>query len=622
MQPHTTNINSLRDICVHELIAAQAGRTPQALALTFEGQGMTYCELDLRANQLAHALRRIGVGPEKLVGLCVERSLEMVVAVLAILKAGGAYVPLDPAFPPERLAFMLGDARAEVLLTEQAIFDRLFAHEITKQQVLLLDTGRESFAEEPVSAPETGVCPENLAYVIYTSGSTGRPKGSLIPHQALLGFLQAFQHVPGMNEHDVVLGRTTLSFDPSMVELFLPLMIGARVALISRAAASDGTLLRDALEYSGATIAQLTPSHCRMLLSADWRGNPNLKLLCGAEPLPRDLADALLECSGELWNIYGPTETTVWATAGRVLPDEDPISVGGQIDNVQITILDDQLRPVAPGEIGEIHISGVGVGRGYLNRPDLTAEKFVPEPLADSEVQSSTSGRMYKTGDLGRFLPDGRIVFIGRKDFQIKIRGYRIEPGEIESVLLRHPAIRQAVVTARADQAGEPRIVAYLVPGNGEAPSAMELRELLHSQLPEYMVPAIFVALDTLPLTPTGKLDRQALPAPQPAELARQQPLVAPRTPLEYQLVALWVEAFGKPEISVHDHFVELGGHSLLATRLVSQIRTTFQIELLVRSLFDAPSIAELADHILALQAIQQIQTTGTPEDGREEGEL
>jgi amino acid adenylation domain-containing protein len=450
-----TFIEYPQDACLHSLIETQAKETPDAVAVVFEDEQLTYRQLNAKANQLAYHLRSLGVGPDVLVGLCVERSLEMVVGLLGVLKAGGAYVPLDPAYPKDRVAFMVQDAQMPVLLTQQRLVESLPEHQA---HVLCLDTDWEVIAQLNEENLPSQATPDNLAYVIYTSGSTGKPKGVQICHRAVVNFLISMRLAPGLTARDVLLSVTTLSFDIAALELFLPMIVGARVVMVSREVASDGKQLSQILRESGATVMQATPASWRLLLEAGWQGNKQLKILCGGEPMTRDLANQLQARTASLWNMYGPTETTIWSSVYEVESGKGAIPIGRPIANTQIYLLDQHLQPVPIGVPGELHIGGDGLSRGYLNRPELNSEKFIPNPFSNQP-----GDRLYKTGDLARYLPDGNIECLGRIDFQVKIRGFRMELGEIESVLRQHPAVRESVVVAREDVPGDKRLVAYLL---------------------------------------------------------------------------------------------------------------------------------------------------------------
>jgi len=588
-----------------QLVETQVERSPEATALIYAGQTLSYSELNRRANQVAHYLQTLGVGPEVLVGICAERSLEMVIGLLGILKAGGAYVPLDPAYPKERLAFMVNDAQVAVLLTQEPLLNQLPSVET---QLVCLDRDWPLMAHQPQENPISQTTADNLAYVIYTSGSTGQPKGVQIPHAALLNFLASMRQQPGLSSDDTLLAVTTLSFDIAGLELFLPLSVGARVVLVSRDVAADGLQLATHLAHSGATVMQATPATWRLLLETGWSGHKHLKILCGGEALPRELADQLLDRVASVWNMYGPTETTIWSAAYPVEPEDDFVPIAGPIANTQLYLLDPHLQLVPVGVPAELVIGGAGLARGYLNRPDLTAEKFIPDPFGPTTdgrpptAESSTfsgqpsavSGRLYKTGDLARYLPDGRIEFLGRIDHQVKIRGFRIELGEIEAILNQHPAVQTAVVLA---QGAQQRLVAYLLTHSGQAPSTRELRSYLAERLPDYMLPSVFIPLEALPLTPNGKVDRRALPMPDTTQ-PRVEGYTSPRNPTEAAIAAIWAEVLGLEQVGVHDNFFELGGHSLLATQVISRLRNTFQLELPLRTLFEAPTVAGLAERL------------------------
>jgi amino acid adenylation domain-containing protein len=556
--------------------------------VVFADRQLTYRELNQRANQLAHYLRRLGVGPDVLVGLCVERSLEMVLGLLGILKAGGAYVPLDPAYPQERLTFMLRDAQVPIVLTQQCLAAGLVAHGTT---VVCLDAAWQAIAHEPEDDPVGGATAANLAYVIYTSGSTGQPKGVQIAHSAVVNCLLAMRQCPGLTDRDLFLSVTTLAFDIAALELFLPLTVGARLVVVSWEVAADGAQLSKSLADSGATVMQATPASWRLLLEAGWSGSRRLKILCGGEALSRDLACELSARGASLWNLYGPTETTIWSAAAEVVsPGDGPVPIGRPIANTQLYLLDTHLQPVPIGVPGELYIGGVGLARGYLNRPELTAERFVPTPFG-----AEAGARLYKTGDLARYLPDGHIEFLGRLDHQVKMRGFRIELGEIETVLCQNPAVRETVVMVRQDAPADTRLVAYVVAKHEPLPTASELRSFLKSKLPEYMVPTAIVFLDALPLTPNGKVDRRALLAPDQGRMDLENPFVAPRSLVEQRLAEIWAEVLNREQVGVGDNFFDLGGHSLLATRVISHVRQAFQIELPLRALFENPTVGSLA---------------------------
>src|SRR5882672_9483490 len=600
-----------KDQCVYQLFEKQAARIPNAVAVEFDEQRLTYGELNARANQLAHYLGRLGVGPDSLVGICVERSPDMIVGLLGILKAGGAYVPLDPAFPKERLAFMIEDANVPVLLTQQKLAADLPAHQA---KLVCMDADWEIIASESAANLSSVAGGDNLAYVIYTSGSTGKPKGVEIEHRALTNFLCSVRREPGLNAADILLSVTTLSFDIAALELYLPLIVGARLVIVSRDVSADGNQLKGRLTKTGANVMQATPATWRMLIDAGWQGSRQLKVLCGGEALSRELADQLLERSGSLWNMYGPTETTIWSTVCSIEPGAGPITIGRPLANTQVYLLDPNLNPVPIGFPGELHIGGDGLARGYLHRPELTGEKFIRHPFS-----TDAQARLYKTGDLARYLPDGTIECLGRIDDQVKLRGFRIELGEIESALRQHASVRESVVMAREDAPGDRRLVAYVVSANSAAIDSQQLRVFLQEKLPDYMIPAVFVALDEFPLTPNGKVNRRALPAPD-YDAQLHQSYVAPRTLVEELLCRIWAEVLKVSRVGVEDNFFELGGHSLLATQVVSRVLPTFRVQLPLRALFEAPTISGLAQRIEALQgntsALATASITRSSRDG------
>ena len=598
-----------RDLCIHELIEAQVKRSPEAIAIEFESQSVTYKELNKRADEVAKILVGQGVKPGTLVGLFVNRSVEMLVGLLGVLKAGGAYLPLDPSFPSERLAFMLEDSNASIVLTLSGLLPEMPK---TDAQVICLDALDEVKTKR---GKKSKAKPDDLAYIIYTSGSTGKPKGVQIHHRAVVNFLCSMQKDLGFNESDSLLAVTTLSFDIAVLELLLPLTVGAKVVIANSDVVADGALLAKSLEDSHITFMQATPASWRLLLEAGWTGKPDLKILCGGEALTNDLAEKLLQRGAGLWNVYGPTETTIWSTICKVDSIQAGISntvpIGRPIANTQIYILDSNLQPVPVGVIGDLYIGGDGVSRGYLNRPELTAERFMPHlfsPLPAGEGlgvrEKSERTHLYKTGDLARYLADGNIEFFGRSDQQVKVRGYRIETGEIEVALASHPSVKQAVVVAWKERSSEASLVAYVVPAipANEAEHVL-IRDYLRAKLPEYMIPSVFVNLESLPLTPNGKVDRKALPAPTQSRADFRAQYIAPRTPLEMELAEVCARVLGlnAEQVGVNDNFFELGGHSLLGTRLVFLLREKYSLEtsqLPLRALFEQPTVANLAEVI------------------------
>lgn len=570
---------------------------PGATALAFEGRAMSFGELDRRSDLLANFLRSRGVAPGVLVGHYVERGPDMVVGLLGILKAGGAYVPLDPAYPKPCLQYMLDDSGAELLLTQEAL-----ANDFSEQRAgrILVDADWGKIADCAPVRSRARATPADLAYVIYTSGSTGRPKGVEVPHGALVNFLESMQRRPGLTRRDVLLAITSLSFDIAGLELFLPLAVGARCEIVGREVAADGARLAACLAETGATVMQATPTTWLMLLEAGWQGDRDLTILCGGEAMSRELADRLLPRCKALWNMYGPTETTIWSTVERVEASDESVSIGSPIANTQVYVLGPDLESVAPGCEGELYIGGDGVARGYWNRPGMTAERFLPDPFSPR-----AGARLYRTGDLARQLPDGRFAYLGRVDHQVKIRGFRIELGAIDATLSRHPAVWRSVTVAREDEPGGKRLVSYVVldrsrPGRDREPSATvaELRRLLAERLPAPMVPSAFVVLEAMPLTPNGKIDRAALPAPDRGTLRLEIDYVTPRDDLEATLAAAWESVFSVAPIGIDDDFFLLGGHSLLALRLVTAMERACGHRFPLAALIGAPSVRLLAERI------------------------
>ncbi len=584
--------------CIHELFELQAQRSPDAIAVTSEESHLTYRELNERANQLAWYLIGRGVGPDSPVGLCIDRGPEMVVALLGILKAGGAYVPLDPRLPDARLSFMLADVRPRVVLTKKSLRASLFG-----KDAIFLDASRDAIAQERTENPRNSVRPRNLAYVMYTSGSTGKPKGVPIEHRSVVNLLSCMQHTVALTAEDVLIALTTLSFDIAGLEIYLPLISGASLTIAGAEDIVDGNRLRDLLAESGATTVQATPATWRLLIEAGWQGSPHLKILCGGETLPPELAKELIVRGGSVWNVYGPTETTIWSSVYRVTGQEQgPIPIGRPIANTCIYILDSHRNPVPANVTGEIYIGGDGLARGYLNRAELTAERFVENWLAPEQ-----SPRLYRTGDLGRFRSNGEIEYLGRVDSQVKLRGLRIELGEVESVLASHPAVAEAVVMV-SGEGEQQKLTAYVVVNEEEdgkgAPSAGELRRYLRAKLPEHMVPASYWQVEVLPLLSSGKVNRAAVAGCGGKPLVDKEELAGPRNEVEAKLAEIWRELLEVKQVGMEQNFFELGGHSLLVLQVTARIRRIFEVELAVRSVFEAPTIAGLALEVEKAQAM------------------
>ncbi len=565
------------DECIHRKFERQAARTPDSIAVTSNGVSLTYADLNRRANAVAKRLIAMGAGPNILVALCMERSADMLVALLGILKTGAAYLPVDLRYPADRVAFILEDAAVPLLITQRNLEATLPQH---KAQILFIEDIKEAGDDNP----SNGATLEHLAYVIYTSGSTGKPKGVEVLHRGVSNVIHSFQELLHFEVKDVLVATTTLSFDIHVLELFAPIQAGSHLVIATDEESQDPLLLMGLLERSGTTVYQATPVRYRMLLDAGWKGMPHLTLLCGGEKLSRELADQLLTRCAALWNVYGPTETTVWSSAARIEADNQPITIGEPLANTTLYVLGKSMKPMPVGAIGELYIGGDGVAAGYKGRPELTAERFVTNPYGP--------GRIYKTGDRARRRADGRVELLGRNDDQVKVRGFRIELGEIEHALHAIRDVLRAAVVVRSD-GDEENVVAYLVPVPGVLLTSAELRGELLKTLPEYMVPTAFVLMDTLPTTPNGKLDRKALPAPLVARKTRDS--VPPETPAQITLAGIWESLLNVEHVGIHENFFDLGGHSILAVRLMTKIRSSFGIQLPLHHIFRAPTIAGLA---------------------------
>ncbi|AGP41609.1 non-ribosomal peptide synthetase [Sorangium cellulosum] len=600
------------DLRVHALFEAQAARTPDATAVIFEDRRLSYRELDARANQVAHALRRRGVGPDGLVAVAAERSVELVVALLGVLKAGAAYVPIDPDYPAERIAFMLDDAAAPVLLTQWPVASRLPPH---RAQLLCLDADRAALDGESTAKPAVAVSPDNLAYTIYTSGSTGRPKGAGNTHRGLLNRLQWMQERYALTAEDRVFQKTPFSFDVSVWEFFWPLITGAGLVVARPGDHRDGERLIELIARHGVTTVHFVPPMLQAFLETPGASScaSLRRVICSGEALPAELARRCFERlpHAELHNLYGPTEASIDVTAWACQPLDTSASVpiGTPIANTQIYLLDRHGHPVPVGVAGELYIGGVGLARGYHNRPALTAERFVPDPFG-----AAPGGRLYRTGDLARHRPDGAIEFLGRLDHQVKLRGLRVELGEIEARLLLHPSVGEAVVLARDEAHGGKRLVAYVTGRDGATPEPETLRAWLADALPAYMVPAPILPLPRLPLSPNGKVDRRALPAPEQVN-APTRATTPPRTDLERAIAAIWRDVLSTPQVGVHDNFFDLGGHSLLLAKVHSRLREEVDRALPMLVLFQHPTIASLA------AALSREASEPAPEEGERSGE-
>ena len=583
-----------QDKCMHELFERQVEINPEAVAVIFDNERMTYTQLNQKANQLARYLMKQGITPDSLVGVCVERSFEMLVSVLAIMKSGGAYLPLDPGYPKVRLAYMLEDSGVQWVISQKHLKEKC-----PVQQLICLDDQNLSDTLsilESSNVDNIGLTSNHLAYLIYTSGSTGKPKGVMLEHHNLTNFLCSMQTEPAMSHEDTLLAVTSLSFDIHTLELYLPLIVGGCVVIASSEDVLSPDVLVDLINEHKVTTMQATPATWKMLVNNDWQPSRKIKALCGGEALSYELKESLVKCEAvELWNMYGPTETAVWSATQEI---NDVVTLGTPIANTQFYVLDAQLKLVPVGVGGELHIGGDGVARGYLNQSRLTDEKFISNPFSDMP-----DARLYKTGDLVRWLSDGTLEYISRIDQQVKIRGYRIELGEIESQLNQYPGIKDCVVVASGEETDKQLVAFYLTTDTKVIDKNKlhdeELMAYLQQSLPEYMLPAAFICLETIPLTPNGKVDRRALEQLD-VNFASKQTYLAPRNVMEEQLIAIWAEVLSlePTQIGVNDSFFELGGHSLLVARVVSKIRSQFSVDLSINVIFKQDSIADLAEVI------------------------
>ena len=588
-----TKTNYPHDLCIHQLFEMQVERSPNAVALLDQNRQITYLELNSRANQLAHYLRSQGVTSEVLVGICVERSIEAIVGILAILKAGGAYVPLDPEYPQERLQFILADIHVKVLLTQDKLLNSLPENQVC---VVCLDTDWHSISLENQDNLNNITSSENLSYVIYTSGSTGTPKGVAVTHQAVNRLVLNTNYVQ-LTPDDRIAQAANMAFDAATFEIWGALLNGAKVVIITKSVLLSPQEFAANIRHHQISVLFLTTALFNQLASLVPQAFSSLRyLLFGGEAVDPTWVQEVLDKGApqQLLHVYGPTENTTfssWYLVEELPTTATTIPIGRPISNTQIYLLDQNLQSVPIGIPGELYLGGAGLARGYLNRPELTQEKFIPNPFS-----TDPHSHLYKTGDLVRYRRDGNIEFIGRIDNQVKIRGFRIELGEIEAVLTQHPSVQQTVVTVREDNPGDKRLVGYVVPQPKQTVTTDELRLFVKEKLPEYMVPSCLVILDSLPLTPNGKVDRRALPEPDFSTQKLEETFVAPRDQLELQLTKIWEKVLSIQPISIRDNFFDLGGHSLLGVSLMSEIGKLFQNNLSLATLFESPTIEQMAE--------------------------
>jgi amino acid adenylation domain-containing protein len=583
-------------------------RSHRTLSQLFCGaERLSYAELLDRADRLAASLQEMGIGADDLVALYLTRSATLIVALLAVLKAGAAYVPLDPDHPAQRTTLILNDAAIRVLLTESSLLASLPP---TRATIVDLDDPAAFHASRPL---HRHAGPENLAYLLYTSGSTGLPKGVAVEHRALVNVITAVRALLQATAVDRWLAISTLTFDIASLEILLPLATGACVIVARTYESKDPWRMQTLLNQSDATMLQATPSTWRMLIDAGWSGSPALRMISAGEALSMRLAQELLARGKQLWNLYGPTETTIYATFHAVQGDDGAPPIGRPLANTQLYVLERGGQPAPVGIPGELYIGGIGLARGYYGQPDLTAERFVGNPFV-----ADAATRLYRTGDLVRWRADGLLEYLGRNDHQVKIRGHRIELDEVQAALSRHPAVQSCVVLAQPATADELQIVAYFVPRQDARPDTGSLKHFLRSTLPEAMIPAHYIELAAMPMTPSGKLDRAALPDPANYSVAHSESFVPPQSPLEVVIARIWSTVLGRSEIGVHDNFFDLGGHSLMATRVMSRLRSHLQIDLPLAALFEAPTVAGLATAIAARSAALLPWSSAPTGDGTE----
>jgi len=572
-----TALNYPVDSSLHGEFARQAKETPDNIAVTFGDTRLTYAEVESRSNQIARYLTAQGLAAGDLVGICVERSAEMLVYLYGIMKTGAGYVPLDPAYPADRLQYMCDHSGLKLIVTETNLAEQVASYGKPQIEIDTLESEIQQLDSSPVKDTTS---PSNICYVIYTSGSTGKPKGVQVPHGAVVNFLYSMQQTPGFTADDSVLAVTTLSFDIAVLELYLPTVSGGEVVVMDSLATADGIKLAEAIEKHNISLMQATPATWRLLIQSGWQGKEDLKVLCGGEPMPRDLVDPLVKRCGQLWNMYGPTETTVWSAAFQIVSGDAQILIGKPIGNTQIYILDAGGNEVPVGCEGEVYIGGAGVTFGYRNRQDLTDERFVENRYRDP-FTDYVSSKLYKTGDLARYRFDGNIQFLRRNDKQVKVRGFRIELGEIEQTIKTHPAVEQNVCIVREDTAGDARLVAYVISKSSQTVTPGQLRDHLRKSLPFYMVPQQFVELESMPQTNNGKIDFKALPVPQPeTSEASSTEFALPETAPQKYLASVWEEVLETEFVGLDDTFFDIGGHSLLVMKAITKVNDKTGIKL------------------------------------------
>ena len=563
---------------LHGEFSRQAEKTPNNTAVVFEDVTLSYADVEMRSNQIARHLQASGVTAGDLVGICVNRSADMLVYLYGIMKAGAGYVPLDPGYPSDRLKYMCDHSGLKLIVTEKELSSRV--SEFGKPQIEIDDAPHEldSFSTDKVQCDAT---PSDICYVIYTSGSTGKPKGVQVPHGCVVNFLYSMQQTPGFGADDSVLAITTLSFDIAVLELYLPTISGGKVVILDSTTAADGMRLAAQLDEHDISLLQATPATWRMMIEAGWNGKRDLKILCGGEPMPNDLVSPLLDRCDQLWNMYGPTETTVWSSAFQITDADAPILIGKPIGNTQIYVLDSAGNEVPVGCAGEVFIGGAGVTLGYRNQPEMTEKRFVKNRYRNPFVDY-VSDRIYKTGDLARYRFDGNIEFLRRNDKQVKVRGFRIELGEIEKTIKSHPAVKQCVVIVREDTVGDARLVAYTIDNPDANVSVSALRDHIRSSLPHYMVPQHFVTLDAMPQTNNGKIDYKALPVPQvdSSDVSMNRDAATPDTEAEKYLASVWAELLGMDDLYLNDTFFDIGGHSLLVMKVITAVHQKTGVKL------------------------------------------